>query len=91
MLGPPTGVTILWDLVEVVYLTLHTNSDGINPNACVIFDSILFLALAAMSGVTAFTSAKLSDSGWYFAFFQNQQGVEYLRIATGCGFMTAYV
>ncbi|RFN48400.1 hypothetical protein FIE12Z_7360 [Fusarium flagelliforme] len=91
MLGPPTGAAILWDLVEVLYLIIHTDSDGIQPNACIIIDLILFLALTAMSSVIAFTAAKLRDSGWYFAFFQNEQGVEYLRIATGFGFMTAVV
>lgn len=86
-----TGVTVLWDLVEVLYLITHTKSDGIHPNACIVIDLILFIAVAAMSSVIAFTAATLHDSGWYFAFFQSEQGVEYLRIATGFGYMTAYV
>jgi len=86
-----TGAATLWDLVEVLYLIIHANSDGIHPNPCIIIDLILFLALTAMSSVIAFTAANLSDSGWYFAFFQDEQGVEYLRIAAGFGFITAYV
>lgn len=44
-----------------------------------------------MSGVLAFTVSKLSDSGWYFAFFKGEAGVEYLRIVLAFAILTAFV
>ncbi|KAM0527488.1 hypothetical protein ACHAPS_002854 [Verticillium nonalfalfae] len=40
-----------------------------------------------MSGVIAFTLSKLDDSGYYFAFFQDEAGEEYLRIVLGFGIL----
>jgi hypothetical protein len=49
-------------------------------------DTILVLALAALTGVLGFTISKLSDSGYYFAFYPpGEQGVEYLRIILAFG------
>ncbi|CAM1506176.1 Fc.00g058170.m01.CDS01 [Cosmosporella sp. VM-42] len=42
-----------------------------------------------MSGVIAHAVANLSDSGYYFAFFQDEDGVEYLRIVLGLGILAA--
>jgi hypothetical protein len=64
---------------------------GVHPAACIIVDTLVTLALSALSGVIAFTISKLSDSGWYFAFFQDEQGVEYLRIVLAFGILGAYV
>ena len=54
-------------------------------------DLLLFLGLAAMSGVIGHTVANLSDSGYYFAFFQDEDGLEYLRIVLGFGIPASYV
>ncbi|KAF7552689.1 hypothetical protein G7046_g7338 [Stylonectria norvegica] len=88
MMGPPVILTILWDSVDVLALSCGSRS-GIHANACFIVDTILFLGLTAMSGVIAHTVSHLSDSGWYFAFFQDEEGIDYLRIVLGFGFLTA--
>ena len=65
---------------------------GVHPVACLIMDTLLFLALAALSGVMAFTLAKWDDSGYYFAYFNNGQGgEEVLRIVLGFGILATYV
>ncbi|KAK7428447.1 hypothetical protein QQZ08_005066 [Neonectria magnoliae] len=91
MMGPPAGVAILWDFVDAICFCVRRTHDGVPVGACILVDLILFLGFAAMSSVLAFTVSKLSDSGFYFAFFQDGVGAEYLYIAFIFGFLAAYV
>ncbi|KAM0285324.1 hypothetical protein ACHAQH_001513 [Verticillium albo-atrum] len=85
MMGPPAILTFLWDCIDALCLCVVNDRQGVHPIACIIVDGLLFLGLGAMSGVIAFTLSKLSDSGYYFAFFQDEAGEEYLRIVLGFG------
>lgn len=64
---------------------------GAHPAACLIIDLLLFLALAALSGVIAFTVSRFDDSGYYFALFINGAGEEYLRMIIAFGVLSTYV
>lgn len=81
-------MALLWSCVDAICLCIRY---GVHPSACIIFDLVLFLGLGAMSGVIAFTLSKLDDSGYYFAFFQDQRGEEYLRIVLGFGILATCV
>ncbi|KAF4979043.1 hypothetical protein FZEAL_4674 [Fusarium zealandicum] len=89
MMGPPTVFAILWDSIDAICLCVRRGRYGVHPNACLIVDMLLFLGLGAMSGVIAFMISKLDDSGWYFAFFQDKAGKEYLHIVLGFGIIAA--
>lgn len=86
MMGPPAILSIVWSIVDIILLSIRR---GVHPAACIIVDALVTLALAALSGVIGFTISKLSDSGWYFAFFQGEEGVEYLRIVLAFGILGA--
>ncbi|KPM44949.1 hypothetical protein AK830_g1666 [Neonectria ditissima] len=90
-MGPPAGVAILWDFVDAVCLCARSSHESVPAGARILVDLILFLAFAAMSSVLAFTVSKLSDSGFYFAFFHDGVGAEYLYIALIFGFLAAIV
>ncbi|KAH6989120.1 hypothetical protein BKA56DRAFT_668304 [Ilyonectria sp. MPI-CAGE-AT-0026] len=90
MMGPPALVAFLWDCVDTVCLCVRSRS-GAHPRACLIVDLLLFLALGAMSSVIAFTISKLDDSGFYFAFFQDGRGKEYLYIVLVFGVLATLV
>ncbi|KAM5354797.1 hypothetical protein ACJ41O_001443 [Fusarium nematophilum] len=85
MMGPPAAVAIFWDCVDAIYLCVRRDRYGVHPSACLIVDLLLFLGLGAMSGVIAFTISKLDDSGYYFTFFQDEAGEEYLHVILGFG------
>ncbi|KAJ2969644.1 hypothetical protein NQ176_g8556 [Zarea fungicola] len=87
MLGPPVVVSGLWCCVDVLLLCVRSDRHGIHPTACLIVDFVLLLALGALSGVIAFTLSRFHDSGYYFAFFDNGAGEEYLRIILAFGIL----
>ncbi|EEY22613.1 predicted protein [Verticillium alfalfae VaMs.102] len=89
MMGPPAILAFLWNCVDFLCLSVVNDRQGVHPIACIIVDGLLFLGLGAMSGVIAFTLSKLDDSGYYFAFFQDEAGEEYLRIVLGFGILAA--
>lgn len=84
-------VATLWDCIDALCLCIRRGRDGIHPMGCLIFDLILFFGLGAMSGVIAHTVANLDDSGYYFAFFTDENGWEYLHVILGFGILAAYV
>ncbi|KAF3354074.1 hypothetical protein VDGD_06384 [Verticillium dahliae] len=87
MMGPPAILAFLWNCLDLLCLCVVNDRQGVHPIACIIVDGLLFLGLGGMSGVIAFTLSKLDDSGYYFAFFQDEAGEEYLRIVLGFGIL----
>ena len=77
--------------MDILALCIRRERAGVHPIACLIIDFILFLALAALSGVIAFTLSRFDDSGYYFAFFNNGDGEEYLRMILAFGVLSTYV
>ncbi|KAG6279449.1 hypothetical protein E4U48_008425 [Claviceps purpurea] len=87
MMGPPAIVALLWSCVDIGCFCFRREHAGVDPIACLIVDTLLFLGLSAISGVLIATLANFHDSGYYFAFFDNGAGEEYLRIIVGFGIM----
>ncbi|KAH7022164.1 hypothetical protein EDB80DRAFT_805832 [Ilyonectria destructans] len=80
MMGPPALVAFLWDCVDAVCLCVRSRS-GAHPRA----------SSGATSSVIAFTISKLDDAGFYFAFFQDGSGKEYLYIVLVFGVLATLV
>ncbi|KAG5913283.1 hypothetical protein E4U61_007138 [Claviceps capensis] len=87
MMGPPAIVALLWSCIDIGCFCFRCEHAGVDPIACLIVDTLLFLGLGAISGVLIATLANFHDSGYYFAFFDNGAGEEYLRIIVGFGIM----
>ncbi|KAG6053762.1 hypothetical protein E4U17_004382 [Claviceps sp. LM77 group G4] len=87
MMGSPAIVALLWSCVDISCFCFRREHAGVDPIACLIVDTLLFLGLSAISGVLIATLANFHDSGYYFAFFDNGAGEEYLRIIVGFGIM----
>ncbi|KAG6237156.1 hypothetical protein E4U25_002998 [Claviceps purpurea] len=87
MMGPPAIVALLWSCIDIVCFCFRRQHAGVDPIACLIVDTLLFLGLCAISGALIATLANFHDTGYYFAFFTTGAGEEYLRIIVGFGIM----
>ncbi|KAG6117512.1 hypothetical protein E4U13_001001 [Claviceps humidiphila] len=87
MMGPPAIVALLWSCIDIVCFCFRRGHAGVDPMACLIVDTLLFLGLTAISGALIAVLAHSHDYGYYFAFFDSGVGEEYLRIIVGFGIM----
>ncbi|KAH7127594.1 hypothetical protein EDB81DRAFT_764755 [Dactylonectria macrodidyma] len=87
---PAAFVAVIWDCIEAICVCVSTGHFGI-PHACAVLDLLLLLGFGAVTVLTGVISSKLSDSGFYIAYYQDEQGIGYLRVAVALGALATAV
>ncbi|KAH7131471.1 hypothetical protein B0J13DRAFT_642170 [Dactylonectria estremocensis] len=89
-IAPPAFVAVLWGCVEAICVCVSTGHYGV-PHACAVLDLLLLLGFGAVTVLTGIITSKLSDSGFYIAYYQDEQGIGYLQVAVALGALATAV